>query len=394
MKKKKDKNDKKKNKSPKNEEIPKEIGVFNDFLVYDKEKKLIDNFEFQVLESSPSLKDGVIINRESKQTKSRFSELFEEINQDKKNLEKEDEKDKDDKKDQTNEIFEDQNIPGVEEQNQENKLNTNYTLNLNQDMNFLFSNNTFLDNKCIDNNFYFRNTFYPNMSSQYQKMSINSNLSYQRMSTTDTTLSGITNNLSSNSYNSNINNNINNINNSLTSSKINVVFDNKEQSFEPNVDIENILSLKDTRTTVMIKNIPNKFSRDLLLSTIDQNFKGTYDLFILPTDGNKNKNFGYSFINFISSYFIPYFYYLFNGKKWSSTNSQKICEITYSKVQGRDNLITHYPNKIIHFNPVINLNIDHKFIIPNEYKTTFSKIYPKLPIEEFKYYFVTKLPSK
>ena len=167
----------------------------------------------------------------------------------------------------------------------------------------------------------------------------------------------------------------------------------KETNFEPNVDINNILSLKDVRTTIMIKNIPNKFSRELLLSTIDQNFKGTYDLFILPTDGNKNKNFGYSFINFTSCYFIPFFYYMFNRKKWSSTNSQKICEITYSKVQGRENLIAHYPNKIIHFNAVKNLNDEQKYIIPNEYKMFFTKIYPKEKIEEHKFYFVTKMPS-
>ena len=77
----------------------------------------------------------------------------------------------------------------------------------------------------------------------------------------------------------------------------------------------------------MVKNIPNKFTRDLLIKTIDQNFKSTYDLFILPTDVNRYKNFGYAFLNFTCSYHIPYFYFLFNGKKWGSTNSQKICEI-------------------------------------------------------------------
>ena len=41
----------------------------------------------------------------------------------------------------------------------------------------------------------------------------------------------------------------------------------------------------------MIKNIPKKFKRDMLLSIIDQNFKYAYDLFILPTDINGYKNF-------------------------------------------------------------------------------------------------------
>ena len=64
----------------------------------------------------------------------------------------------------------------------------------------------------------------------------------------------------------------------------------------------------------MIKNIPNKFTRKMLLDIINQNFKGTYDLFILPTDTNGYKNFGYSFINFTCSYYISYFYFLFKGK--------------------------------------------------------------------------------
>ena len=90
------------------------------------------------------------------------------------------------------------------------------------------------------------------------------------------------------------------------------------------VDIKRVISLEDKRTSIMIKNIPNKFNKEILLSIIDQNFSGTYDIFILPTDLSKNKNFGYAFINFISSYYVPNFYYMFNGKKWSNTNSEKV----------------------------------------------------------------------
>lgn len=165
----------------------------------------------------------------------------------------------------------------------------------------------------------------------------------------------------------------------------------KYESME--LDINKVISLEDTRSTLMIKNIPNKFNRDLLISIIDQNFKGTYDLFILPTDMNKYKNFGYSFINFTSSYYIPYFYFLFNGKMWSSTNSKKICELTYAKVQGKKNLLSHYPSKIIYANEdAYNVTNDQKYIIPNVYKLTFNKYFPKQEIEEHKFYFLTKLP--
>jgi hypothetical protein len=185
----------------------------------------------------------------------------------------------------------------------------------------------------------------------------------------------------------------------------NIVTENKKLLFEPNnnniivgemelnIDINKIISLEDKRTTIMIKNIPNKFNKDLLLSIIDQNFKGTYDLFIMPTDINKSKNFGYSFINFTSVYYIPYFYFMFNGKMWSSTNSKKVCELTYSKVQGKKDLLSHYPIKIIYYNEeAFNVKPEQQYIIPNVYKLIFNKFFPKEKIEEKKFYFITRMP--
>lgn len=180
-------------------------------------------------------------------------------------------------------------------------------------------------------------------------------------------------------------------NNSLTDSS------NKkpeEIGVDMNLIIDKVISCEDLRTTIMIKNIPNKFNRELLLEIIDQHFKGTYDTFVLPTDVNKYKNFGYSFINFTSSYYIPYFYYIFNKKKWAGTNSKKVCELTYSKVQGKNDLSQHYPSKIIYDNKESKMvTPEQKYIIPNAFKIIFNKCFPKQPIEEFKYYFITKMPK-
>ena len=151
-----------------------------------------------------------------------------------------------------------------------------------------------------------------------------------------------------------------------------------------NVNIYKILSKEDTRTTMMIKNIPNKFTTEMIKSILSYNFNYTYDVLIIPTDTNKIKNFGYGFINFINSYYIPYFYYMFNGKNWSGTNSQKICEITYSKIQGKNQLIKHYPNKIIYFHKegenFLKNTTQKFFLIPNIYKNYYISLYPNSQI--------------
>ena len=306
-------------------------------------------------------------NINSNQTESRFSNLFKEIVENDKKLSLEEQKstNQEEAKNKNQDI------------SKENTKNNNYNK-------FLYST-TIPYNKFDEINFPeldSRKTFYPNLgnfSQNQMSLSTNSSGPYGNSSSSDTFLN-YTNSFNKNSFDSN--------KNSINENKI-----IQEVVFEPNVDITKILSLEDRRTTIMIKNIPNKFTRELLVSTIDQNFKGTYDLFILPTDGNRNKNFGYSFINFLSSYFIPYFYFMFNNKKWSGTNSKKICEITYSKIQGKANLITYYASKIIYYNNNIqNVNNEQKYIIPNEYKETFIQLFSKNIIEEYNYYFLTKMP--
>jgi len=219
--------------------------------------------------------------------------------------------------------------------------------------------------------------------------------------------SSITTNYDSKSFESNSINSIidsssseNSNNNQIKENKKNEQNEKNEQKEKKDekdmtLEINKVISMEDKRTTIMIKNIPNKFNKDLLLSIINQNFKGTYDLFILPTDINKYKNFGYAFINFTSSYYIPYFYYMFNGKMWSSTNSKKICELTYSKVQGKKNLLAHYPIKIVYVNEEAkNVIPEQKYIIPNIYKIIFNKLFPEEKIEEYKFYFITKMPDQ
>jgi len=82
----------------------------------------------------------------------------------------------------------------------------------------------------------------------------------------------------------------------------------------------------------------------MLLQTIDTKFKGTYDFLYLPIDFKNRCNVGYAFINFILPKTIIACTAEFNGKKWEKFNSEKVCELTYARIQGKNSLIEHFQN--------------------------------------------------
>ncbi len=65
------------------------------------------------------------------------------------------------------------------------------------------------------------------------------------------------------------------------------------------LDNDRIRGGEDRRTTLMIKNIPNKYTQKMLLATIDEHFRGSYDFFYLPIDFKNKCNVGYAFINMV-----------------------------------------------------------------------------------------------
>ncbi|XP_061360845.1 protein MEI2-like 2 isoform X2 [Gastrolobium bilobum] len=110
------------------------------------------------------------------------------------------------------------------------------------------------------------------------------------------------------------------------------------------LDLDKIISGEDTRTTLMIKNIPNKYTSKMLLAAIDENHRGTYDFLYLPIDFKNKCNVGYAFINMVSpSHIIP-FYKAFNGKKWEKFNSEKVASLAYARIQGKAALVMHFQN--------------------------------------------------
>ena len=162
----------------------------------------------------------------------------------------------------------------------------------------------------------------------------------------------------------------------------------KQNKRTSDINIYKILTLEERRTTLMIKNVPNKFTKDIFLSIFNKEFEYKFDLFLLPTDIKEKKNYGYAFINFINPLDIIYFFYRFNGKKWPNTNSVKICEIVFSKIQGINKMIKHYHIKVMYQKIMMKNEEENKkdidiylkdkkdIVIPIVFLNEFNIIYP------------------
>ena len=64
------------------------------------------------------------------------------------------------------------------------------------------------------------------------------------------------------------------------------------------VDINKLISGEETRSAVMIRNIPNRFSKEELCDILDQFVMGKYTILNMPLDSKTHRNLGYSFIQF------------------------------------------------------------------------------------------------
>ena len=130
------------------------------------------------------------------------------------------------------------------------------------------------------------------------------------------------------------------------------------------INVSNIIKNKDKRTTLIIRNIPNKYTISLLLMELNVNFTNKFDLIFLPQDKKNDSNLGYGFINFINPLHLILFYEEFMGKKWNFSNSKKICFLAYSNCQGKDEVI-NYALILNHFQNIILFSLEKRIINEN-----------------------------
>ncbi|KAJ4748583.1 terminal EAR1-like 1 [Rhynchospora pubera] len=116
-------------------------------------------------------------------------------------------------------------------------------------------------------------------------------------------------------------------------------------------------SSNEERTTVMIRNIPNKYSQKLLLNMLDNHCihcneqiceeeepPSAYDFVYLPIDFSNKCNVGYGFVNLTSPQAAFRLNKAFHKQPWEVFNSRKICQVTYARLQGLEALKEHFKN--------------------------------------------------
>ena len=82
----------------------------------------------------------------------------------------------------------------------------------------------------------------------------------------------------------------------------------------------------------------------MLLEEVNVRHEGTYDFFYLPIDFKNHCNVGYCFINFVDPKYIIAFVHDFNGKRWKNFNSEKICAVSFARIQGKQAMIARFQN--------------------------------------------------
>jgi len=128
----------------------------------------------------------------------------------------------------------------------------------------------------------------------------------------------------------------------------------------------------ESRTTLMFRNLPNDYTRDMFTKMLDdEGFSGQYDFIYVPIDFRSRAGFGYAFVNMISSSAALLFISHFEGFCRWSVESTKMAEITWSSpTQGLDAHVERYRSSpVMHeavpdnFKPAM-FNAGHRVAFP------------------------------
>ncbi|CAL5063194.1 unnamed protein product [Urochloa decumbens] len=109
-----------------------------------------------------------------------------------------------------------------------------------------------------------------------------------------------------------------------------------------------------TRTSLMVRNIPNDFTRKRLMSIIDEHcfienqkvvpggVKSEYDFLYVPIDFQTLANKGYAFVNMTSPEAARRLWKHLHGHRWEVGRCLKTCAVDYAAKQGLEKLRDHF----------------------------------------------------
>jgi len=114
----------------------------------------------------------------------------------------------------------------------------------------------------------------------------------------------------------------------------------------------------DVRTTLILRNLPNSYSRDGLVGLLDaEGFRMDYSFVYLPTDFKRDAGFGYAFVNFAEPAAARRAKQHFQGFNRWGFPSRKVCEACWSDpVQGLQAHVDRYRNS-----PIMHVSVPEKY---------------------------------
>lgn len=104
------------------------------------------------------------------------------------------------------------------------------------------------------------------------------------------------------------------------------------------ISLEALLSGEERRKTVMLRNIPNSFSQKTLLSILTSIIPASYEFVYMPVDVHTKSNLGFGYVSVSDTQSLILLYKAMHLHCWPNTNSKKVCEVVFARIQGHHDL--------------------------------------------------------
>lgn len=103
-------------------------------------------------------------------------------------------------------------------------------------------------------------------------------------------------------------------------------------------------------TTLMIRNIPNRYTRKMLMCELDSlGFTGQYDFIYVPMDKNTHWNVGYAFVNFVEPESAARCMGILTDYRFRRfrRSSSKVTQVSAAHIQGLEKNMEHYSHTAV-----------------------------------------------